>query len=116
MACDTRLEVGRRCAGEGDWCSTAGTEWLSCEDNKLSLASKCRGPAGCATVAGGAVACDVSIAELDDPCSGKATACSSDATRVLRCAEGVMRLDVACPAGKACRHTAGVAACGPRSP
>jgi hypothetical protein len=108
--CDRRMRVGSDCDSAGDWCAAGGTEWVTCANGKMILASKCRGPAGCKPFEG-TVACDVSIAEPDDICLEKGTACSPDGTKVLVCRGGTMKIEATCPPARTCRMSSEGATC-----
>jgi hypothetical protein len=110
MGCDKRLKAGDACSLNGDWCSSDQKDWLTCKDGKLVVAGHCRGPAACAPFAD-TVACDVSVAEAEDPCSGTTTACASDKKSVLACRGGTMKVDQPCPADKPCSASGREAAC-----
>ena len=107
MTCDKVFRVGSACTAAGDWCSSDGKEWLTCTAGKLSLASKCRGPGGCQRIdlgdVGGTVACDVTVGEPGDACTGAGRACTADARSVLVCAEGKLHVETTCGVGKECR-------------
>jgi hypothetical protein len=118
MVCDKAIHVGSPCEAGAERCSSDGKEWLTCTAGKLTLAGRCRGPAGCRHVdlgdLGGTIACDLSIAEAGDPCTGAARACTADALNLLSCSGGAFKVETACGPRKVCRHADGVPACAAR--
>lgn len=88
---------GSPCSTTDTHCS--GWQLLQCIAGQWKLVA-CRGPGACVQSAGGA-ACDTSVGIAGDACppdlEGKPV-CSTDRTTELRCLDGLLNVEAACPA------------------
>lgn len=106
VSCDNKF------ASAGDGCSKETSDLactmdkkgeLRCRDNRLVLASSCRGPKGC-WWEGSTLHCDTDTADLTDPCEDDdGLSCSTDAKALLKCTKGKYAVANTCKGPKGCR-------------
>jgi hypothetical protein len=76
---------------------------LRCKDNKLVLASSCRGPKGC-WWEGSTLHCDTDVADPSDPCEDdEDLACSTDGKALLKCKKDHYAVEFTCKGPLGCK-------------
>ncbi|HEY6728899.1 MAG TPA: hypothetical protein VI197_33040 [Polyangiaceae bacterium] len=103
--CDKTLaSAGDPCKDEGSTaCSVKGEDLLACKGGTMQPLYRCRGEAGCE--AAGKLNCDMSMAEVDDPCDPQmegAAACTPDKREIVSCKSGKFVEDEACGPNMLC--------------
>lgn len=98
---------GEPCNGRRATCSRDGRAELRCGANdKMTVAQTCKGPNACrATVDGKNLACDTTLADLNDPCNIADDACSADHKVELRCQAGHFAIIATCKGPGGCTLT-----------
>jgi hypothetical protein len=106
VSCDNKFaEVGDGCNKETSELACAGDKKgeLRCKDNKLALASSCRGPKGC-WWEGATLHCDTDVADLADPCEDdEDLACSTDGKALLKCKKDKYAVELSCKGPNGCK-------------
>jgi hypothetical protein len=113
--CDTSIaESADPCKDENSKsCSSNGKDALVCTLGEMRFVYHCRGPEGCASKEG-QLQCDMSIANLGDPCDKKMEgqiACNADGSGTVVCKTQKFLLDEKCKAGTRCSSKAGSIEC-----
>lgn len=106
VTCDNKFaQAGDGCNKETSdlACTSDKKGELRCKDNKLVLASGCRGAKGCYWEST-TLHCDTDIADMADPCEDDGDlACSVDGKSLLRCAKDKYVLENTCKGPKSCK-------------
>ncbi len=106
VLCDNKFgQAGDGCNKETSdlACASDKRGELRCKDNKLTLASSCRGPKGCYWEST-TLHCDTDIADLGDPCEDENDlACSVDAKSLLKCKKEKYSVENTCKGPKGCK-------------
>jgi hypothetical protein len=106
VTCDNKFgQSGDGCNKETSdlACTSDKKGELRCKDNKLVLASTCRGPKGCWWESS-TLHCDTDVADLTDPCEDDDDlACSSDGKSLLKCKSAKYSVENTCKGPKGCK-------------
>jgi hypothetical protein len=95
--CTPTGEVGDICRPDSIVCDGKQQTELSCVDGRLAVHRTCHGHRGCATLPGGGVGCDRSIAIEGEECQEEGTgACDGPQKNVLVCSGGHFHMQLQC--------------------
>lgn len=100
------LSAGERCSGEGAGrCDAEALRLLQCVNGTYVVYADCKGPKGCSLTSDTAE-CDTSTNGQGDRCAptseGKVRCDPDGGTNILRCVDGGLELEFACPVGLVC--------------
>lgn len=100
------LSPGAPCASEGvGRCDGEAPRLLQCVGGAYVVYADCKGPRGC-TASGSTADCDTSGNGLGDRCAppseGKVRCDPDGGVNILRCVDGGLSLEFACPPGRTC--------------
>lgn len=88
------FRIGSGCVTMDESCANASSGNL-CRDGALVTVS-CKGPKGCVDALPDDVACDQTVAEENDACSGYDSACTPASDALLKCENGAFKESQAC--------------------
>ena len=99
--CDQSVATaGDLCSDQGkSACSPDHAAMLTCKADAFATDLLCKGPQGC-HIEGTTVLCDMSLADVGDPCTQEGTyACTTDHKRALQCKGGRLSASRSCKKG-----------------
>ena len=104
---DPIAAAGDPCGSRTAACSRDGKAELRCgADGKMTVVGTCKGPNACrASVDAKRITCDVTLADVGDPCDVTGDACSTDHKSEVRCQAGTFAVIATCKGPDGCTLT-----------